>query len=413
LRDFVRRVKVRGLRCPGDVISADRQLAVRGSVKLLAEHVGRLRELPAHGNRKLHADQLLIALLLSFFDPTVRSLRLIEAEENFDGRIDLPRLARSTTSDALRMMDPSCLNPIIRDLKQRVPELAHADPDLHGIVQRIIAADGTYFTVFCDAAWALHHTKTNGKRQGQVRANVQLDVSTWTPQVLTISGDDSESEPAAFAKDLLAGVLYVVDRNFLDFTFISQVLDKDSDLVLRVRVNAPKTRTLQQRSLCAKDIEAGVVSDELVELVGRDAPKQNFRRVVIHAVNRAGETETIRLLTSLDEDVQAYVIAAIYRQRWQIELFFKWLKTWARLDHLLSTSRNGITFQLYVAVIAVLMMQVQTGKRVSIYTLAALKRVANGQITLAGALRIIARFERERELNRLRQARKRAQKKLA
>lgn len=107
------------------------------------------------------------------------------------------------------------------------------------------------------------------------------------------------------------------------------------------------------------------------------------------------------------------MIGAVYRQRWQIELFFKWLKTWARMDHLLSTSRGGITFQFYVAVIGVLMMYVQSGRRVSIYTLIALGRLARGECTPDEAMAVIARAERERDLNRARQARRRARKKLA
>ena len=99
------------------------------------------------------------------------------------------------------------------------------------------------------------------------------------------------------------------------------------------------------------------------------------------------------------------MIGAIYRMRWQIELFFKWLKTFARLDHLLSTSRNGITFQFYVAVIGVLLMYVQSGRRVSVYALAALGRLARGECTLEEAMAVIARREREREMNRARQQR--------
>jgi len=87
---------------------------------------------------------------------------------------------------------------------------------------------------------------------------------------------------------------------------------------------------------------------------------------------------------------------------------------------LLSTTRNGITFQLYVAdfgepsraVIGVLMIHVQTGRRVSIYSLAALSRLARGECTLQQAMDVIARREREAELNRARQARNRARKKL-
>lgn len=236
------------------------------------------------------------------------------------------------------------------------------------------------------------------------------------PQVLSISGDDGESEPAAVAKDLLSGVLYVVDRNFLDFAaFIKPALAKDNDLVLRVRANAPATRVIRTLALTAADIEAGVVSDELVELTGRDAPDGIFRLVTIVTTNRSGKPEQIRLLTNLIEPsaVAAHVIGAVYKLRWQIELFFKWLKCFARMDHLLSTSRNGITTQLYVAVIAVLLMYVQSGRRVSIYALAAMSAVANGQMTMQQAMAVIARRERERELARARQSRRRQLKKLA
>lgn len=380
----------------------------------LQEHLDRLRALPAHGNRKLFVDQLLLGLLLAFFEPMARSLRTIEDKGSFDGRLDLPRLARSTTSDALAAFDPECLKPIVDDLRDRVPHLAHADADLAGITRRIIAADGTYLNTLADVAWALHQTRRDGRGHGQVRANLQMDLATWTPQVITVSGDDGESEPAAFAKDLLEGVLYVFDRNFLDFCFLGELLAKDNDFVLRVRANAPAAVVLETLPLTAADAEAGVIADEIVQLSGRGAPAGRFRRVTISAINRKGETEIIRLLSNLiDPKIAAHVIGTIYRQRWQIELFFKWFKTFARMDHLLSTSRNGITFQLYVAVIGVLMMYLQSGRRLSVYALAALSSLARGQCTLDEAMAVIARRERERELNRASQARRRARKKLA
>src|SRR5205807_2189545 len=198
-----------------------------------------------------------------------------------------------------------------------------------------------------DVAWALHHTKSNGKVQGQVRANVQLDTATWAPQVVTVSGDDGLSEPAAFAKDLLSGVLYVIDRNFVDFEFLKQLLAKGNDFVLRVRGNAPAVAVLHERPLTADDAGEGVVADETVRLTGRGAPEGVYRRVTIHTTDRRGKPETIILLTNLtDPQVAARVVGAVYRLRWQVELFFKWLKTWARMDHLLSTSREGLTFQL-------------------------------------------------------------------
>jgi hypothetical protein len=394
----------------------DRAMALsHAPAGLFDEHFRRLRELPAHGNTRLFADRLVCGLLLSFFDPLARSLRLIEGCRDFAGQLNLPRLARSTTSDALAAFDPRHLLPLIKDLRERCPQLCHADAGLEGITRRIIAADGTYLTTLADVAWALHHTKSDGRTQGQVRANVQLDVANWAPQVINLSGDDDESEPAAVAKDLLCGVLYVVDRNFVDFAFIRAVLQKDNDLILRVRANAPAMRVIDSLPLSASDAEAGVIADEQVELTGRDAPAGAFRLVTLLTIDRSGKPQTIRLLSNLIDSttVAAHVIGAAYRLRWQIELFFKWLKCFARMDHLLSTSRNGITTQLYIAVIAVLLMCVQTGRRVSIYALHALSRVANGQMSLQQAMEVIAQRERERELDRARQARRRARKKLA
>jgi hypothetical protein len=399
-----------------NVLPQDRQLALRLVCMEdgpLRQQLQRLRDLPAHGNRRLRYHHLFLGLLLAFFDPLTRSLRLIEDQGDFDAKLDLPRLARSTTADALRVFDPTHLQPLIEQLRQRVPDLQCRDQDLGGIVRRIIAADGTYLTTLADVAWALHHTKSNGKTQGQVRLNVQMDVDNWCPQVLSVSGDDG-SEPSAFMKDLLSGVLYVIDRNFLDFDFLGTLLAKDNDFVLRVRANAPSMQVMQALPLGPADLEAGVVSDQIVRLTGRGAPQGMFRLVTIQSTDRRGKPETILLLSNLtDPQVAAHVIGSIYRLRWQIELFFKWLKTWARLDHLLSTSRNGITFQFYVAVIGVLMMYLQSGKRISVYALAALGRLARGQCTLDQAMEIIARRDREAQMNRARQQRRRARKKLA
>jgi hypothetical protein len=383
------------------------------SVGFLEEHLRRLRALPAHGNRRLYLHHLFVALLLSFYNPTVRSLRLIEDNGDFDGRLDLDRMARSTTSDALATFDPAHLRPIINDLRARVGQVRRLDESLAGITQRIMAGDGTYLNTLANVTWALHQTRRDGRKHGQVRANFQIDVATWTPQVVSISGDDGCSEPAAFAEDLLSDVLYVLDRNFVDFAFLQQLLDKQNNFVLRVRSNAPAVTVVAERPLGAADAEAAVVSDQIVTLSGKGAPTGEFRLVVIQTTNRSGQPETIRLLTSLTGPmVAAHVIGTIYRLRWQIELFFKWLKTWAGLDHLLSTSRNGITFQFYVAVIAVLLMYLQLGRRVSRYALLQLQLLMHGQVTLEQMMRTLARRDREAAMARARAAARRAKKKL-
>jgi hypothetical protein len=393
---------------------SDAGLALRRSQNQFDEHLRRLAALPAHGNTLLSRDKLVKGLLLSFFDPMARSLRRIEDCGSFEGELCLERMARSTTADALAAFDPRLLLPLIDDLQQRVPNLGAAGCGLEGIARQIVAADGTYMTTLCDVIWALHHTRRDGTVQAQVRANVLLEVGGWVPRVLTLSGDDQQSEPAAFAADILPDVLYVVDRNFVNFDFLNAVLDKGSDFVLRIKSNQPAMSLVQSLPLSAADVEAGVTEELVVRLSGRDAPAGLFRYVTILSTNRAGKTEIVRLLTNLPAaHVPAHGVGAVYRLRWQIELFFKWLKTWAPMGHLMSTTRKGITTQLYIAVIAVLMMHIQSGHRVSVYTLAALGRLARGQTSLRQAMAVIAKRERERAMERARQARLRARKKLA
>ena len=69
------------------------------------------------------------------------------------------------------------------------------------------------------------------------------------------------------------------------------------------------------------------------------------------------------LLLATDLEIQAELIALIYRYRWQIELFFKWLKSILGCRHLMAESPEGVAIQIYSALIAALMLQLLTGKR--------------------------------------------------
>ena len=383
-------------------------------LRFLQDQLQSLRNLPAHGNRKLHLHPVVVTLVMSFYDPLIRSLRGIEAEsvvEPITGAA-VQRMARSTTSDALRTFDPQLLQPIIDNLHRQVPELRKTDPNLQNILKKIVAADGTYLSVFSDTVWALIHTKSNGRKQGQVRLNCQISTTDWVPQIITVSGDEPSdgSEPDAVARDLISGVLYVVDRNFIDFDFLKAVRTKESDVVLRIKSNAPAYEIIESRTLSPEDIAQGVTGDHIVRLTGRDAPEGNFRLVQIRHASKSGET--VSLLTNLtDPAIAAHVIGYIYKQRWQIELFFRWLKLWCNFDHLLSTSRNGITMQFYCIMIATLLMHIHMGRKVSKYTLIAMHMVQKGA-TFEQMQEFLARRDRERELAQARRAKKAPAKKV-
>jgi hypothetical protein len=314
------------------------------------------------------------------------------------------RVPRSTLSDAMGSMNPALLLPIITSLMKRVPGLKHVDPDLAGLLKTIVAADGSIFTVPADVLWGIALTRSNGKIGRQIRLDLQLDVLNWVPVGVGVDGSEQGNEAAAFMKQLLGGVIYICDRNFVNFGFIREVLNIGSDLVVRLKSDTTFIVT-QKRELTDEDRQAGVTSDcigHLSDAFGDDT--RVFREVV---VTDPRTQKPVRLLTTL-VDVAARVIGKLYRYRWMIELFFKWLKCVANLRHLISHHKNGITTQFYVAVIMVLLTHLRTGQKPGVYEFNCLSWVASGIMSIEKMQEVLARRQRERDLNKARLARKQA-----
>ena len=242
----------------------------------------------------------------------------------------------------------------------------------------------------------------------------------------SVSGGDDGSETAAFARDLVADVIYVADRNFIDFKFLHAVLNKGSDFVVRAKASpaALKFTVLRELPLTAKDIAANVLSDRIGYLPGSAGAPGFGARLLREVIVRDYRNNTdVRVITSLadenpDHMVEAYVIAHLYRRRWDIELFFRRLKCVAKFEHLFSHSRNGVRTQFYVAMIMTLISYINTGRAPGKYEFHCLGWVANGIMSVATMQVVLARREHERKLNRLRYRKRRdgeldAAKKLA
>jgi hypothetical protein len=130
--------------------------------------------------------------------------------------------------------------------------------------------------------------------------------------------------------------------------------------------------------------------------------RQELRELIVFDPDHP-DRRPLRLITSL-LDVPAHVVAQLYRWRWQIELFFRWLKVHAHFAHLISRSRNGMTLGFYVAVIAVLLIYLRTGRPMSKYAFDMLSWVAAGHTTIERILPILERRERECQRDRERKA---------
>jgi hypothetical protein len=373
-----------------------------------------LRDSDPHGNRSLFLDDVFIASLLAFFNPSLRSLRTIEdfsQTRQAQKHLSVPKIAKSTFSDFNKLADPARLQPILDHLRSEVlkPGAARPTTTLDELHRKILAVDGTFLHAAADVAWAFHKS---GKKRG-ARLDFHVDVSTWLPEVVVVAHNgDSEADNAQIT--ITPGAIHLYDRGIFSFDLIKAHATSKADFVMRIREageRCPKFEATESRELTAAARAAGVVSDRIGRMTGsqhRKAPDVLVREVII--IPPEDPTHPVRLLTTL-LDLDASIIGLLYRHRWQVELFFRWLKCYAHFDHLISHNREGVLLNFYVAVVGVTLMYLHMGCRPSKYMFILMGMAANGSATLEEIMPILRERERQCEVARQSAARRRAKKK--
>lgn len=399
-------------------------------VRLLERHVRMLRDESPHGNRQLFLDDVFILSLLAFHNPTLRSLRTREdfsQTRQAQKHLSVRKVCRSTLADFLSLADPDRLRPLLEHLRgelARKHAIRGEADDLHALLKRTVAVDGTFLPALADVAWAVgtRNQHVQAKRH-RARVDCQLAVDTFVPELFVIP-DPGQSETSSAARLVQPGKLYVYDRGFSGYELINAHYEPDANapagwsdkaqFVIRYKPaggNAPELQEAVEQPLTEGDQQAGVLSDRIGVFHG-----SSNRHVVLPVPLREvriqtedhGKPGVLRLITNL-HDIPAATIGLLYRQRWQIELFFRWLKSVANFTHLINHTRQGLLTELYVTLIGVLLMYLHTGYRPSKYLFSLLSTGAG----LDELLPILRDRERQSELARQAAARRAAKKRAA
>jgi hypothetical protein len=209
-------------------------------------------------------------------------------------------------------------------------------------------------------AWALwtdpHHRAVKVHLHFEVLSSAPVD-ATVTPAAC--------SEPEQMRRMLQPDRLYVQDRGYVDYQLLRDILDAGSSFVGRVKDNTAFT-VQEERPLPQAARDAGIVRDVLVARLGtehhRDVLRQPVRLVIVRYQRRDGTTEELWLLTDR-LTLPAELVALAYRYRWLIELYFRWFKCILGCRHLLADDANGVAIQVYVALIASLLITLWTGRK--------------------------------------------------
>jgi len=197
------------------------------------------------------------------------------------------------------------------------------------------------------------------------KLHLQFDVFKGVPENPSVTAGNGSENDQLRAK-VQPGRLYVIDRGYAEYQLFQDILDAQSALIGRLRDNAV-WQLVEERQLSAAARAAGVRRD-LVVWLGGDKSGAVFQQrlrvveVVTGNTDSQGRPEVLLLATSR-LDLEAELVALGYRFRWTVELFFRWFKCLLGCRHLLAQSQNGVTIQVYLGIIASLLITLWTGKK--------------------------------------------------
>jgi len=142
-----------------------------------------------------------------------------------------------------------------------------------------------------------------------------------------------------------AGAFYVMDRGYIDFERLFGLNCTGAFYVTRAKSNFQ----FRRRYSMEVDKSIGLLCDQVIVLTGSDMPLK-YPQVLRRIKYRDPETGKLYVFLTNNFNVSAHTITQLYRSRWQIELFFKWIKQHLRIKSFFGTSENAVKTQIWIAI---------------------------------------------------------------
>jgi Transposase DDE domain/Domain of unknown function (DUF4372) len=272
-------------------------------------------------------------------------------------------IARSTLADANETRDWRIYQDFALSLIQTARKLYAQDSFGVELAHTVYALDSTTI----DLCLALFPWARFRKAKGAVKLHTLLDLRGRIPSFIHISDgklhDVNILDQIAFE----AGSFYIMDRGYIDFDRLHGLHQAQAFFVVRAKSNLQFQRIYSHPI----DRETGLRCDQTIRLTGRssrrDYPAQ-LRRVKFYD---AQHDKRLVFLTN-HFDLPALTIAELYRCRWQVELFFKWIKQHLRIKAFFGTSENAVKTQVWIAIavyVLVAIIKKRLGSEASLYTI--------------------------------------------
>ncbi len=251
------------------------------------------------------------------------------------------KVSRNTLAHANQTRDWRIYADFAQILIVKARKLYAADSFGIELDQAVYALDST--TV--DLCLALFPWAEFRKHKGAVKLHILLDLHGNIPSVVIITTGKVHDVNILDQLIIEVGAIYIMDRGYLDFTRLYKIHRASAFFVTRTKRNFSRTRLYSQ----PVDKSTGVQCDQIVVLKGRYAKKdypEKLRRI------RYFDSKNKKTLVFLTNNfvLPAITIANLYRCRWQVELFFKWIKQHLRIKAFYGTTENAVKTQIWIAI---------------------------------------------------------------
>lgn len=310
-------------------------------------------------NRRFFFDQYAALMILYYFNPTVstlRGLRQFTTLEKVQRMCGVAPTSLGSLSEAARVFDPALLEPIIAQLAAQAASSPAALPSAkEAALAGLIAVDGSLLKALPKMAWALWQDATHRA----AKMHVAFAVFPGTPVGVTVTAGNGP-ERDELRKLVQPGGLYVADRGYADYSLFREFDAQGVRFIIRLQENAVY-EVQEERSLTDADRAAGVVRDVTLRRLGTEKHNSLLEQPLRIVIVQGTEPDQVWVLATNALELAAELVAIAYRYRWQIELFFRWLKCVLGCRHLLSTSASGVTLQVYCGIVAALMISLWVG----------------------------------------------------
>jgi hypothetical protein len=331
--------------------------------KLIDELLERLRpvgtERDRANNRELFFDQYATLMILYYFNPTVTTLRGLQqfsTLEKVQRLCGVRPTSLGSLSEASRVFDPEALEPIIAELAAQAGRSPTAMPAAkEAALAGLIAVDGSLLKALPRMAWALYQDATHRA----VKMHVAFAVFSGVPVRATLTAGNGP-ERDELRRMVSPGGFYVADRGYADYSMFREFDQDGVRFLIRLQENAV-FEVERENPLSEADIAAGVVQDVILKRLGTEKHNALLKRPLRIVKVQGTEPGQVWVLATNALDLPAELIMIAYRYRWQIELFFRWLKCVLGCRHLLSQSSSGVTLQVYCAIITALLIGLWVG----------------------------------------------------